>query len=81
MTAEKMIIITGKQYLELKQQLESSEGLTYNIGTDKHPEMARITNIYMDTDADFTRNPKQFASMHEDLNVQVKLEYVSPPAP
>jgi hypothetical protein len=77
MTAEKMIIVTGKQYLELKQSLESGEGLTYNIGTDKHPEIVKITNIYMDTDADFTRNPRQFASMHEDLNVQVKLEYVA----
>ncbi|QEM11823.1 MULTISPECIES: hypothetical protein [Mucilaginibacter] len=76
MTAEKMIIVTGKQYLQLKQNLESSEGLTYNIGTDKHPEVVKITNIYMDTDPDFTRNPRQFASMHEDLNVQVKLEYV-----
>ncbi|MET3502650.1 hypothetical protein FHW88_000183 [Mucilaginibacter sp. SG538B] len=76
MTAEKMIIVTGKQYLELKQSLESGEGLTYNIGTDKHPEMVKITNIYMDTDPDFTRNPRQFARMHEDLNVQVKLEYV-----
>ncbi|MGF7075679.1 hypothetical protein DIU31_019020 [Mucilaginibacter rubeus] len=77
MTAEKMIIVTGKQYLELKQSLESGEGLTYNIGTDKHPEMVKITNIYMDTDPDFTRNPRQFARMHEDLNVQVKLEYVA----
>lgn len=76
MTAEKMIIVTGKQYLQLKQNLESNEGLTYNIGTDKHPEVVKITNIYMDTDPDFTRNPRQFASMHEDLNVQVKLEYV-----
>ncbi|HEX8020945.1 hypothetical protein [Mucilaginibacter sp.] len=77
MTAEKMIIVTGKQYLELKQSLESGEGLTYNIGTDKHPEIVRITNIYMDTDPDFTRNPRQFARMHEDLNVQVKLEYLA----
>ena len=77
MTAEKMIIVTGKQYLELKQSLESGEGLTYNIGTDKHPEIVKITNIYMDTDPDFTRNPRQFARMHEDLNVQVKLEYVA----
>jgi len=77
MTAEKMIIVTGKQYLELKQSLESSEGLTYNIGTDKHPEMVKIINIYMDTDPDFTRNPRQFARMHEDLNVQVKLEYIA----
>ncbi|MBB6131409.1 hypothetical protein HDF22_005560 [Mucilaginibacter lappiensis] len=30
MTAEKMIMITGKQYLELKQKLESGDGLTYN---------------------------------------------------
>jgi hypothetical protein len=60
-----------------EQSLESGEGLTYNIGTDKHPEIVKITNIYMDTDADFTRNPRQFASMHEDLNVQVKLEYVA----
>jgi hypothetical protein len=77
MTAEKMIIVTGKQYLELKQSLESGDGLTYNIGTDKHPEIVRITNIYMDTDPDFTRNPRQFARMQEDLNVQVKLEYVA----
>jgi len=77
MTAEKMIIITGKQYLELKESLESGQGLTYNIGTDKHPEMVKITNMYMDTDADFTRNSGQFAKMNESLNVQVKLEYVA----
>ncbi|MEZ2338727.1 hypothetical protein AB6735_23965 [Mucilaginibacter sp. RCC_168] len=75
MTAEKMIMITGKQYLELKQKLESGEGLTYNIGTDKHPEEVKIINMYMDTDPDFTRNPRQFAKMHEDLNIQVKMEY------
>jgi len=77
MTAEKMIIITGKQYLALKQSLESGEGLTYNIGTDKHPEMVKITNMYMDTDPDFTRNSGQFAKMSESLNVQVKMEYLS----
>ena len=76
MTAEKMIIITGQQYLKLKQSLESGQGLTYNIGTDKHPELVKITNMYMDTDADFTRNSGQFAKMNEGLNIQVKLEYV-----
>jgi hypothetical protein len=76
MTAEKMIMITGKQYLELKQSLESGEGLTYNIGTDKSPEEVKIINMYMDTDADFTRNPRQFAKMNEDLHIQVKLEYI-----
>ncbi|HEY9194692.1 MAG TPA: hypothetical protein VIM77_00445 [Mucilaginibacter sp.] len=76
MTAEKMIITTGKHYLELKQSLESGEGLMYNIGTDKHPEMVKITNLYMDTDPDFTRNSGQFARMNEALNVQVKLEYM-----
>jgi hypothetical protein len=75
MTAEKMIMITGKQYLELKESLESVSGLTYNIGTDKHPEVVKITNMYMDTDPDFTRNPRQFAKMNEDLHIQVKLEY------
>ena len=76
MTAEKMIIITGKQYLELKQRLESGDGLVYNIGTDKHPEEVKIVNMYMDTDPDFTRNPRQFATMSEDLHIQVKLEYI-----
>ncbi|MEN0052221.1 MAG: hypothetical protein AAGC65_01065 [Mucilaginibacter sp.] len=77
MTAEKMIMITGKQYLELKQRMEGGDGLTYNIGTEKHPEEVKIINIYMDTDADFTRNPRQFAKMNEDLNIQVKLEYLT----
>ena len=76
MTAEKMIIITGKKYLELKQDLESGTGLTFNIGTDKNPEEVVITSMYLDTDPDFTRNPRQFARMNEDLNVQVKLEYM-----
>lgn len=76
MTAERMIMITGKQYLELKQRLESDNGLIYNIGTDKHPEPVKIINMYMDTDADFTRHPRQFAKMNEDLHIQVKLEYV-----
>jgi hypothetical protein len=76
MTAEKMIMITGKQYLELKHSLESGSGLIYNIGTDKHPEEVKIINMYMDTDADFTRNPRQFAKMSEALNIQVKLEYI-----
>jgi hypothetical protein len=75
MTSEKMIMITGKQYLELKQSLESGSGLIYNIGTEKHPEQVKITNMYLDTDADFTRNPRQFAKMNADLHVQVKLEY------
>jgi hypothetical protein len=33
--------------------------------------------MYMDTDADFTRNPRQFAKMNEDLHIQVKLEYIA----
>ena len=73
--AEKTIMITGKHYQEIKEQVDNNEPYAYNIGTDGHPQMINITDIYLDTDPDFTRNPRQFAKVSDNLKVQVKIEY------
>lgn len=75
MKAEKMVMLTGKQYQEIKQSLESNPTYQYNAGTGNKPEILNITDIYLDTDPEFTRNPKQYAQVHDDNYVQVKIEY------
>lgn len=75
MKAEKMVMLTGKQYQDIKQSLESQPSYEYNTGTDNHPDVVKITDIYLDTDPDFTRNPTQFAKVHNDNFVQVRIEY------
>ncbi|WP_345955537.1 hypothetical protein [Mucilaginibacter sp. PAMB04168] len=75
MKAEKMVMLTGKQYQEIKQALESQPFLEYNVGTNGNPEVVNISEIYLDTDPEFTRNPKQYAQVHDDHFVQVRIEY------
>lgn len=69
-------MITGKHYQDIKEHLDNSQPYQYNIGTENHPELVSVTEIYLDTDPDFTRNPKQFAKISDDLKVQVKIEYM-----
>ncbi len=68
-------MITGKQYQNIKQHLENQSSYSYNTGSDNNPDVVNITDIYLDTDPDFTRNPTQFAKVHNDNLVQVKIEY------
>jgi hypothetical protein len=75
MKAEKTIMITGKQYQHIKEHLEHHPDYNYNSGGLYDPETIKVTEIYLDTDPDFTRNPKQFARVNDDLNVQVKIVY------
>ncbi len=75
MKAEKMVMLTGKQYQEIKQELENKSSFQYNVGTNSKPELLNITDIYLDTDPEFTRNPKQYAEVSNDKYVQVKVEY------
>ncbi|WP_342645262.1 hypothetical protein [Mucilaginibacter sp. CSA2-8R] len=75
MKAEKMVMLTGKQYQEIKSELDKQSPLQYNIGTNGKPELLNITDIYLDTDPEFTRNPKQYAEVSNDNYVQVKVEY------
>lgn len=75
MKAEKMVMLTGKEYQEIKQSLETQSSYAYNIGTASQPETVNITDIYLDTDPEFTRNPKQYAKVHDDHTVQVRIEY------
>ena len=75
MKTDKMVMLTGKQYQDIKLSLESQPSYEYNIGTDNNPEVVKITEIYLDTDPDFTRNPKQFAKVNNDNFVQVRVEY------
>ncbi|QJD94491.1 hypothetical protein HH214_00705 [Mucilaginibacter robiniae] len=75
MKAEKMVMLTGKEYQEIKQSLETQSSYTYNVGTVSQPETVKITDIYLDTDPEFTRNPKQYAKVHDDKSVQVRIEY------
>jgi hypothetical protein len=75
MKAEKMVMLTGKQYQEVKQQLDKNSPFEYNVGTNGKPELLKITDIYLDTDPEFTRNPKQYAEVNDDNYVQVRVEY------
>jgi heat shock protein HspQ len=75
MKAEKMVMLTGKQYQEIKQELDRQSSFKYNVGTNSKPEYLNITDIYLDTDPEFTRNPKQYAEVSNDNYVQVKVEY------
>jgi heat shock protein HspQ len=75
MKAEKMVMLTGKQYQDIKSALDKQSPLQYNVGTNGKPELLNITDIYLDTDPEFTRNPKQYAEVSNDNYVQVKVEY------
>ena len=75
MKAERTIMITGKEYQHIKEHLTNNPDYEYHTGTEFDPEILKVTDIYLDTDPDFTRNPKQFAKIDEDLSVQVKIEY------
>lgn len=75
MKAEKTVMLTGREYQELKQKVDGGQSCIYNVGTDAKPEIIHILNIYLDTDPDFTRNPQQYAKVHDDKNVQVKIEF------
>ena len=75
MKAEKMVMLTGKQYQEIKQSLEQQPSYEYNTGTNNNPDVVHITEIYLDTDPEFTRNPKQYAQVNDDNYVQVRIEY------
>lgn len=75
MKAEKMVMLTGKEYQEIKSKLDSGQSCIYNIGSESKPQIINILNIYLDTDPDFTRNPQQFAKVHNDKDVQVKIEF------
>jgi len=75
MKAEKMVMLTGKQYQEVKKELNKQSPFKYNVGTNGKPELLNITDIYLDTDPEFTRNPKQYAAISNDNYVQVRVEY------
>jgi hypothetical protein len=75
MKAEKTIMVTGKEYQYIKEYLEQHDEYEYQTGTEFDPQTIKVTEIYLDTDPDFTRNPKQFARVNDDLNVQVKIVY------
>lgn len=75
MKAEKTTIITGKEYQHIKEHLQNNAYYEFSNGSMFSPETVKITEIYLDTDPDFTRNPKQFARVADDQNVQVKMVY------
>lgn len=75
MKAEKTVMLTGREYQEMRKKVDSGESFTYNIGSGGKPHIISITNVYLDTDPEFTRNPQQYAKVHDDKSVQVKIEY------
>jgi len=75
MKTENKIMLTGKQYQQIKEKLETQPSYKYNTGTDSAPEIVQITDIYLDTDPEFTRNYNQYAKVGDDNFVQVKIEY------
>ena len=75
MKAEKTIMVTGKEYQHIKEYLEHHTEYAYATGNEFDPQVIKVTEIYLDTDPDFTRNPKQFARVNDDLHVQVKIVF------
>jgi hypothetical protein len=75
MKTEKMVMLTGAQYQEIKQKLEIQPAYEFNVGTNNQPDVVNITDIYLDTDPEFTRNPKQYAQIHNEKLVQVRIEF------
>jgi hypothetical protein len=75
MKIEKMAVMSGRLYIEIRDELKNNGHYVYNMGTSAQPQMVNLTDIYLDTDPEFTRNPKQYAKIDHDKNVQVKLEY------
>jgi hypothetical protein len=75
MKADKMVMLTGKQYQEIKQTLETQSSFEYNTGTNNKPDVVQITDIYLDTDPEFTRNHNNYAQVSDDKYVQVRIEY------
>jgi hypothetical protein len=75
MKAEKTLMITGKLYQDIQAHLQNNDSYEYNCGTALNPHIIKITEISLDTDPEFTRNPKQYGKVHEDKSVQVVAEY------
>lgn len=75
MRTERTIMITGKEYQQIKDYLQHHDVYEYHTGTEFEPEVIKVTDIYLDTDPDFTRNPQQFARINDNLSVQVKIVY------
>ncbi|QQL48659.1 hypothetical protein [Mucilaginibacter ginkgonis] len=75
MKAEKMVMLTGKEYQDIRSKVDEGQPCIYNIGTENKPQIINVLNVYLDTDPDFTRNPKNFAKVSDGKQVQVKLEY------
>ena len=75
MKTERTVMITGKEYQHIKEHLENHDEYEYHTGTEFDPETIKVTEIYLDTDPDFTRNPAQFAKIDGDLSVQVKIVF------
>lgn len=68
-------MITGKEYQHIKEHLLHHADYEYQTRNGHHQETIKVTEIYLDTDADFTRHPEQFARINDDLQVQVKIVY------
>lgn len=75
MKAEKTILITGKEYQHIKEHLAHHPEYEYFNEEEPRPETIKVTEIYLDTNPDFTRHPKEFARVNENLQVQAKIVY------
>lgn len=75
MKAEKMVMLTGKEYQDIKNKIDNNQPCIYNIGSAAKPQIINVLSIYLDTDPDFTRNTGQFAKVSDTKQVQVKLEF------
>lgn len=68
-------MITGKEYQHIKDYLAHHTEYDYRTENDHRSSTIRINEIYLDTDADFTRHPEQFARVSDNLQVQAKIVY------
>lgn len=68
-------MLTGKEYQHIKEHLTHNPEYEYLTEGDHHTERIKVTEIYLDTDADFTRHPEQFARVNDNLQVQAKIVY------
>ena len=75
MKTEHMVMMTGKKYRELRSKVTNNETPEFNMGTDGKPVIVKVTDIYLDTDPEFTRHPEQYAKIQDDKQVQVMVEY------
>ena len=72
---EKTVIMTGKQYVDLKNKLEQRQEARLNIGTDSEPRTVTLEEVYIDSDPDFSADPDKYPKIDDDAEIQVRIKF------